>query len=74
MLGRRDGRVVLRQLEDRILLPTRVAHYEARPNGSRQVGRGPKLPRASTRVNRQILPVTFEMQYLDNTAALKEVL
>ena len=41
VLGRRDGRVVLRQLEDRILLPTRVAHDEERSNGSRQVGRGP---------------------------------
>lgn len=66
-----DGRVVLRHLEDRVLLPTSVADEEAR---SLEVGKW-----IEDRYNRrrrhasigQVSPVAFEMHYFVNTAALK---
>jgi transposase InsO family protein len=51
-LGQRDGRVVLRHPQDRVLLPARVAHEETSSHRSRQVDRRPLQPSASTLVTR----------------------
>src|ERR1035437_1553054 len=44
MLGQRDGRVVLRDSEDRVLLPACVADQEGSPDRGRRVDRRPVQP------------------------------
>src|SRR5450631_4059089 len=49
-LGQRDGRIVLRDVEDRVLLPAGLAHQEGSPDRSREVDRGPVQPPSPARL------------------------
>ena len=72
LLGQRDGRIVLRDVEDRVLLPAGVADQEAGP-----VEVGAWIEDRYNRRRRhasigQISPVTFELQNSNQTADLQQ--
>src|SRR5665647_155329 len=56
LLGQRHGRIVLRNVEDRVLLPTGLAGQEAGPDRGRQVDRGSVQPASPARLDRSDQP------------------
>ena len=56
LLGQRDGRVVLRHVEDRVLLPTCLAHQSPGKAGGRGLDRGPLQPSPKALLDRSDQP------------------